>query len=233
MPKRLSFRSLRTRHGGAPDLRRSLRATVAADGDVPRPSFAKRQPLLRPVLILIDISGSMKAHTADYLKAAHTAVQTLERVEAFTLGTRLTRITTALKPARLDQALARVAEAVDDWDGGTRIGPTLLALLAVPRFLTFARGAVTLLLSDGLETGPPDDFVKAMRRLSALSHRLSLLTPLAADPRFAPRTEALQAVLPHLDDLADGSSLARLTDFITGLKHNAPAAHHIWNRMAS
>ena len=88
----------------------------------------------------------MKLHTGDYLKLAHTAVQAADRVEVFTLGTRLTRITRALKVRDLDAALERAAALVDDWDGGTRIGPTLLAFLAVPRFAAFARGAAIVLL---------------------------------------------------------------------------------------
>jgi uncharacterized protein len=121
---------------------------------------------------------------------------------------------------------------VDDWDGGTRIGPTLLAFLSVPRFSAFARGAAVVILSDGLERGSHAEMETALRRLSARALRLSLCTPLAADPRFSPKTAALKAALPLLDDLADGSDIASLTRFILSLARAVPAASEIWREVS-
>lgn len=230
LPQRRSFRSIRTNSRGSLDLRRALRAIVRADGDVPAPPFRRRPKVSRRLLILIDISGSMKPHTADHLKLAHGAVQAADRVEVFTLGTRLTRITRALRLRDLDAALARVGALVEDWDGGTRIGPTLTAFLGVPRFAAFARGAAIVLLSDGLERGDPAEMATAIRRLQARAFRLSLATPLAGDPRFSPQTVALKAILPSLDDLVDGSSLPRLADFMLTLARPAPSAETVWRR---
>jgi uncharacterized protein with von Willebrand factor type A (vWA) domain len=230
LPQRRSFRPVRARSRGSLDLRRALRAIVRADGDVPAPPFRRRPTVSRRLLILIDISGSMKLHTGNYLKLAHSAVQAADRVEVFTLGTRLTRITRALKIRDLDAALDRATALVDDWDGGTRIGPTLLAFLAVPRFAAFARGAAIVLLSDGLERGDHAEMETAIRRLHARAFRLSLATPLAGDPRFSPRTAALQAILPCLDDLVDGSSLPGLADFMLTLARPAPSAATVWRR---
>ncbi|PAQ04023.1 VWA domain-containing protein [Mesorhizobium mediterraneum] len=230
LPARRSFRTVRTHARGKLDLRRSLREIVSADGDVPSPLLRRRQTVPRKLLILIDVSGSMKLHTSDYLKLAHAAVQGADRAEIFTFGTRLTRITGALRIRDRDQALARVAALVDDWDGGTRMGPTLLAFLSVPRFSAFARGAAIVILSDALERGDHAELEMAMRRLSARAFRLSLATPLAGDPRFQPATAALRAILPVLDDLVDGSSISCLTDFILSLARPAPAAAAIWKR---
>ncbi|TPI53953.1 VWA domain-containing protein [Mesorhizobium sp. B2-3-6] len=232
LPARRSFRTVRTHSRGKLDLRRSLREIVGADGDVPSPLLRRRQTVPRKLLLLIDVSGSMKLHTADYLKLAHAAVQGADRAEIFTFGTRLTRITSALRIRDRDQALARAAAQVDDWDGGTRMGPTLLAFLSVPRFSSFTRGAAVVILSDALERGDHAELEIAMRRLSARAFRLSLATPLAGDPRFQPATAALRAILPDLDDLVDGSSLAGLTDFILSLARPAPAAATIWKRVS-
>jgi len=232
LPARRSFRTVRTHSRGKLDLRRSLREIVRADGDVPSPLLRRRQTVPRKLLLLIDVSGSMKLHTADYLKLAHAVVQSAGRAEVFTFGTRLTRVTTALRIRDRDQALARAAAQVDDWDGGTRMGPALLAFLSVPRFSAFARGAAVLILSDALERGGHAELETAMRRLSARAFRLSLATPLAGDPRFRPVTAALSAILPVLDDLIDGSSLAGLTEFILSLARIAPAAATIWKRVS-
>ncbi|OBQ74571.1 vWA domain-containing protein [Mesorhizobium erdmanii] len=234
LPARRSFRTVRTHSRGKLDLRRSLREIVSADGDVPSPLLRRRQTVPRKLLLLIDVSGSMKLHTADYLKLAHAAVHGADRAEIFTFGTRLTRITSALRirDRDRDQALARAAAQVDDWDGGTRMGPTLLAFLSVPRFSSFARGAAVVILSDALERGDHAELETAMRRLSARAFRLSLATPLAGDPRFRPATAALRAILPDLDDLIDGSSVKSLADFILSLAHPAPSAATIWKRVS-
>ncbi|TIL56628.1 VWA domain-containing protein [Mesorhizobium sp.] len=232
LPARRSFRTVRTHARGKLDLRRSLREIVSADGDIPSPLLRRRQTVPRKLLLLIDVSGSMKLYTSDYLKLAHAAVQGADRAEIFTFGTRLTRITTALRIRDRDQALARVAALVDDWDGGTRMGPTLLAFLSVPRFSSLARGAAVVILSDALERGDHAELEMAMRRLSARAFRLSLATPLAGDPRFQPATAALRAILPVLDDLVDGSSIAALSDFILSLARPAPAAAAIWKRVS-
>ncbi|MER8547546.1 VWA domain-containing protein [Mesorhizobium sp. M0684] len=232
LPARRSFRTVRTNARGKLDLRRSLREIVSADGDIPSPLLRRRQTVPRKLLMLIDVSGSMKLYTSDYLKLAHAAVQGADRAEVFTFGTRLTRITSALRIRDRNQALARAAAQVDDWDGGTRMGPTLLAFLSVPRFSAFARGAAIIILSDALERGDHAELETAMRRLSARAFRLSLATPLAGDPRFRPATAALRAILPVLDDLVDGSSIAGLTEFILSLARPAPAAAAIWKRVS-
>ncbi|AZO37480.1 VWA domain-containing protein [Mesorhizobium sp. M2A.F.Ca.ET.037.01.1.1] len=232
LPARRSFRTIRTRSRGTLDLRRSLKEIVSADGDIPSPLLRRRRAVPRKLLLLIDVSGSMKLHTADYLKLAHAAVQGADRAEVFTIGTRLTRITSALRIRDRGQALARAAALVDDWDGGTRMGPTLLAFLSVPRFSAFARGACVVVLSDGLERGSHAELEIAMRRLGARAFRLSLATPLAGDARFRPATSALRAILPVLDDLVDGSSIGSLTDFILSLARPAPAADSIWKRVS-
>jgi uncharacterized protein with von Willebrand factor type A (vWA) domain len=107
---------------------------------------------------------------------------------------------------------------VADWDGGTRIGDALLAFLSVPRFASFARGALVLVLSDGLERGDHSGMVQAVERLSRLAWRVHWLTPLAGTPGFQLRTEALEAILPFLDELGDASSLDRLCRHVLSLE---------------
>lgn len=223
LPVRRSFRREKARSRGLPDLRRSFPAMVRNEGDVPRPVLMRRRPVRRRLVLLIDISGSMQSLTANALELAHAVLHGSDDAEIFTLGTRLTRITAALAPRHAPTALERAARLVPDWDGGTRLGPTLSAFLATPRFAGLARGACVVLLSDALERGDPAEFVRAIRRLAGLAFRLSLATPLAADPRFRPETAALRAILPFLDDLVDGSSTERLGGFLLSLARRAPA----------
>ncbi|MDB5553991.1 MAG: hypothetical protein JWL86_3975 [Rhizobium sp.] len=228
LPRRHSFRQLRVHSNGAIDLRRSLRDITRAEGDLAAPRLRRRQEVVRRPLLFIDISGSMSGHTDELLALAHATIQAVPRTEIFTIGTRLSRITTALRAQDGTVALARAAAAVDDWNGGTRIGPALKAFLAIPRFAAMARGALVVIASDGLERGGHADFESAMRRLSQLSHRLSLATPLAGDARFRPETAALAAVLPWLDDLVDGSSAHAIARFMLTLDRPAPRASVVW-----
>lgn len=213
-PRRRGFRRLRARRGDRLDLRRSLAGIVHGEAGSTEPVWTARREKPRRVLLLIDISGSMKAHTDDYLRFAHALTQGLLAVETFVFGTRLTRLSLSLRHKDLGRALAEIAPSVADWSGGTRIGESLAAFLAVPRFSRASRGALAVVLSDGLERGDAGLMASAVRRLAARSWRLAWLTPLAADPDFSPDTAGLRAILPIIDHLGDGSSIGALADFM-------------------
>jgi len=216
LPRRRSYRHARASHGRRLDMRRTLREAVRRDGEVFTLAETRRKTRQRRIVLLIDVSGSMKEHTDSALRFAHALAQTAEHFQAFTLGTRLTRITTALSVSDRDQALERVSALVADIDGGTRIGDALQAFLNVPRYAGAARGAAVVVLSDGLERGDAHTLFDAVRKLSRMAWRLDWLTPLAADPDYSPQTEALQQILPWLDYFGDGSRTAALCDhFLT------------------
>jgi uncharacterized protein len=177
----------------------------------------------RRLVLLIDVSGSMKERTRAHLAFAHALTRAADSVEVFTIGTRLTRITRALRLKNRDQALATAALIVADWDGGTRIGEALDAFLAIPRFSALARGAAVVVLSDGLERGDPTAMADAVARFSRLAWKTVWLTPLAADPGFEPRTAGLVAARPFLDELADGGSLDSICDHVLDLARERAA----------
>jgi uncharacterized protein with von Willebrand factor type A (vWA) domain len=218
MPRRPGYRHMRARRGTSFDTRRTLREAVRNDGDVMQLRRLKRRPRQRRVLLLIDVSGSMKERTETHLRIAHALAHAVERIEVFTFGTRLTRVTRAMRLKHRAQALAATATIVSDWDGGTRIGDALRAFLSVPRFAGYSRGAAVIVLSDGLERGDPSAMRNAVTRLSRLAWRVSWLTPLAADPNFTPQTEGLKAILPLVDDLADGSSVRAVCAHVLNLQ---------------
>lgn len=220
LPRRRSYRYSVDKRGKLPDLRKTLRDATKRDGEVFTLSMRRRKERQRKVVLLIDVSGSMKDRTEAAMTFAHALVQTAERVEVFTLGTRLTRVTSALRPKHRDQALERVSNVVSDVDGGTRIGDALAAFLSIPRYVGFARGAAVIALSDGLERGAPDMMIEAVRRLSRLAWRLDWLTPLGADADYIPATSALNAILPDLDALQDGSTTDAVVRHVLSLASN-------------
>jgi uncharacterized protein with von Willebrand factor type A (vWA) domain len=210
MPRRRGYRHRAARRGKGVDLARSLRAAMRNEGEVMSLKRLRRTTRPRPVLLLIDVSGSMKQRSDAHLALAHEVVHAMPRVEVFTFGTRLTRLTRALRLKNREQALSEASTLVADWDGGTRIGDALEAFLAVPRFAGYARGANVIVLSDGLERGDPSAMIRAVHRLAARAFRIDWFTPLAVDPAYRPETEALRAIRPLLASLGDASSTSRL-----------------------
>ncbi|MGA8651105.1 MAG: VWA domain-containing protein, partial [Xanthobacteraceae bacterium] len=195
------------RGGSATDARRMFRDAMRHAGEIVQLRRRRRRLRQRRIVVLIDVSGSMKERTQAHLAFAHALVRAADSVEVFTMGTRLTRITRPLRLRHREQALATASLLVADWDGGTRIGDALNAFLAVPRFAALARGAALVVLSDGLERGDPTAMADAVARFARLCWRIIWLTPLAADPAFEARTAGLVAARPYLDRLADGSSI--------------------------
>ncbi|MCB1491320.1 MAG: VWA domain-containing protein [Rhodobiaceae bacterium] len=217
LPRRRSPRRRAWRKGDRFDLRRSLRQAVKRDGEIFELLRTRRKTRQRAIVLLIDVSGSMKEQSQSTLRFAHALMAAADRAEVFTFGTRLTRITSALRDRNAERALDKVGGLVADFDGGTRIGDALGALLAVPRFAGLMRGASVVIVSDGLERGSPQAMLEAVKRLSRTAWRLTWLTPLASDNRYQPRTEALSAVLPWLDDLGSAADLQAISETILAL----------------
>jgi uncharacterized protein len=222
-PRRQGYRWRAARSGSRVDARRMFRDAMRHAGEFMRVRRRKRRPRQRRIVVLIDVSGSMKERTQAHLDFAHALARAADAVEVFTVGTRLTRVTRAVRLRDRQQALAAASLLVADWDGGTRLGEALGALLAIPRFAALARGAAVVVLSDGLERGDPSALRKAVARFAQLAWRVVWLTPLAADPGFEPRTAGLVAARPFLDVLADGGSIESICAHVLGLANARPA----------
>jgi uncharacterized protein with von Willebrand factor type A (vWA) domain len=210
LPQIAARRSARARRGPRLDVRRVLAMANRSGGEIVRFAWLRRPPRPRRVLLLIDVSGSQRAHSPDLLRFAHQAVRATDRAEAFTFGTRLTRVTAELDTPDVDDALASLSDCVLDADGGTRIGVALQQFLANSRYVALARGALVIVLSDGLERGDPAAMAEAARRLARLAHRLVWWSPLACDPAYRPATQGMRAILGELDTLAGARDLPSL-----------------------
>jgi hypothetical protein len=210
LPQIAARRSARARRGPTLDIRRVLAAANRSGGEIVSFSWRRRPPRPRRVLVLIDVSGSCKASSPDLLRFAHQVVRATDRAEAFTFGTRLTRVTRELDTPDVDTALGSLSDCVLDADGGTRIGVALAQFLANSRYVALARGALVIVLSDGLERGDPALMAGATRRLSMLAHRLVWWSPLACDPAYRPVTRGMRGVLADLDALGGARDLPSL-----------------------
>ncbi len=221
-PPRRRTRRTRTRPAGrgtAPDLRATLRASMRMHGEPPgRLFFHQRKTKLRPLILILDVSGSMSDYSRHLLQFAHTARHAAAKVEVFAFGTRLTRITRELTPQKVDAALDEAARSVLDWDGGTRIGRSLDTFLKKWGRNGLCRGGVVVICSDGLDRGDPEVLAAAMERLSRLCHRIVWLNPHKGDNRdFRPSTLGMMVAAPHIDLLLSGHDLASLEELAQSL----------------
>jgi uncharacterized protein with von Willebrand factor type A (vWA) domain len=152
----------------------------------------------------------MEPYARSLLRFLHVGVMGTGKVEAFALGTRLTRLTRELSRHDPDTALAAAAGAVPDWSGGTRLGQGLKAFNDRYGVRGMARGAVVVILSDGWDRGPPEELGVEMSRLHRVAHRVVWVNPLKATPGYAPLARGMAAALPYVDRFVEGHSLASL-----------------------
>jgi uncharacterized protein with von Willebrand factor type A (vWA) domain len=210
--------------GVEPDLRATVRETMRMHGEPPGELFFRvRKAKLRPLILILDVSGSMADYSRHLLQFAHTASHASARtakgrVEVFCFGTRLTRITRELTKQRVDAALEEAARSVVDWDGGTRIGQSLDTFVRTWGSTGRCRGGVVVICSDGLDRGDPEVLAKAMERLGRLCHRIVWLNPHKGDNRdFRPSTLGMMVAAPHVDLLLSGHDLASLEELAAAL----------------
>jgi uncharacterized protein len=210
MPTRRARRLLPAPKGGRFDLRRTLRHSLRTHGEPFRRAYRRRGHRPRPLVLILDVSGSMSPYARALMQFGFAALKAGRRVEVFCFGTRLTRVTRSLMANDPDSAMATVSESVSDWSGGTRIGESLRTLLDRFGPTVFLRGAVTVICSDGLDRGEPNLLAAQMVRLARLSHRIVWVNPLKGDPRYEPLARGMAAALPHVDVFLPGHNLASL-----------------------
>ncbi|MGH8980920.1 MAG: vWA domain-containing protein [Acidimicrobiales bacterium] len=198
------------RRGDWPDVRRTVKRALRTGGEPLERRWLETVDRQRRVVFLCDVSGSMAPYARALLRFLHVAVAGRPRVEAFTIGTRLTRVTRALSARDPDAALGDAARAVRDWSGGTRLGDALREFNDRWGSRGLARGAVVVVLSDGWDRGDPAVLAAEMARLSRVAHQIVWVNPLKATPGYAPLVRGMAAALPYVDQFVEGHSVASL-----------------------
>lgn len=197
--------------GARPDLRGTVRASLRYGGEPVERHWREPRERPRPVVLVCDVSGSMEPYARMLLMYMQACVAARRRVEAFTFGTRLTRVTGELAGRDPERALDRAALAMADWSGGTRIGDAM-ATLNREHGRRVGRGAVVVVLSDGWDRGEPEVLAAEMARLSRTAHRLVWLNPLKASTDYEPLVRGMVAALPHVDRFLSGNTIASLEE---------------------
>ncbi|QWF22548.1 VWA domain-containing protein [Nocardioides sp. LMS-CY] len=210
-PRRRSRRTAPAVDGRRPDLRRTVREALRTHGDPATLRWRERRVRPRRLVLVLDVSGSMADYSRALLQFAHVTSRAARRVEVFCFGTRLTRITRELEHRRPDDALARAADAVVDWEGGTRIGASLDAFVREWGRRGIGRGGIVVICSDGLDRGDPALLESAMRRLARRCHRVVWLSPHAGSG--SPPSLGMTVATPYVDRLLPARDLDDLERF--------------------
>ncbi len=221
--KRLELMQMPTRRirvdrlGRRIDTRASLRASLRGGGAAIslRRNRRRRRP---PVLVaLCDISGSMSAYSRMLLHFLHALTNDRDRVHSFLFGTRLTNVTRHLRHRDIDVALERVADAVVDWSGGTRIGHCLHVFNRDWSRRVLGQGAIVLLISDGLDRDAAAGLEAEMVRLHKSCRRLIWLNPLLRYAAYEAKTQGARAMRPHVDEVRSVHNLESMAQLVGAL----------------
>ncbi len=181
------------------DLRASARHAVRSGGDWTVWKYRAVTERKPPLVLLLDISGSMSAYSRAVLYFCHALLQSRERLQVFLFGTRLTNATRALRERDPDVAIAALAGQVLDWSGGTRIGAALAEFNRRWARRVLNGRATVLLVTDGLDHEAIPLLDAEMARLRRFAHRIVWLNPLLRYRGFAPKARGVQAILPYVD----------------------------------
>lgn len=217
-PRRRTRRRRPDPSGARLDIRRMARDAMRLSHTAPGLRRLSRSLRPRPLVLILDVSGSMADYSRNLLQFAYSMRRAARKVEVFCFGTRLTRITPALDRRNPDDAMKLAAARVLDWDGGTQIGASLDTFVRRWGRKGLSRGATVVICSDGLDRGDPAVLADAMEHLSRLCHRVVWMNPLAGDDvDTLPNTLAMSVAGPYIDALQSGHDLVSLESFAAKL----------------
>ena len=213
-PIRKTSRLVATRKGKKLNMRKIVRENMRALGENREIFYTKKKEKLRPIVFILDISGSMADYSRNLLQLAYSARSANQKVEVFCFGTRLTRVTRSLSRRNPDQAMELAGAEALDWEGGTRIGDAVNTFLKKWGRGRVGRGSIVVICSDGLDRGDPETLAKSMEALSRIAHRVVWMNPHRGDTdRYVPTSMGMIIAEPFIDEIVSGHNLKSLEEF--------------------
>ena len=216
LPK-LPTRRVQPARRGIPDMNRSLRASLRRPMAPAKLVTVAPRLAPQPLIILIDISGSMEQYARIFLHFMHALGQKHRRIHMFTFGTRLTKITGFLRTKDVDKAIFDTSNAVKDWSGGTNIGSTLQDFARQHAGSLSLAKSHLLLVTDGLERGDVTSLEGSMKFLSLRTKKMTWLNPLLRYEQFEPKARGIKAILPYVDEFKPVHNLSSLEELARSL----------------
>ena len=209
LARRPSRRWRPVKRGHRVNLRRSLRLSLKTGGELIDLAYKERRPKRTKLFVICDVSGSMDIYSRLLLQFVYGLQNSFAKVESFVFATSLARITGDLKNKTYKRALDRLATNIRGWSGGTRIGASL-AMFNDGWLHRIDKRTIVIILSDGWDTGEPEQLAAALAELKRRSGRLIWLNPLLGSADYVPVTRGMQAALPFINVFAPAHNLQSL-----------------------
>jgi uncharacterized protein with von Willebrand factor type A (vWA) domain len=208
--RRLARRMQVDRLGRRIHLRRTIRASLSRGGTPMDLVFVRRRRRLPRLALILDVSRSMSLYSLFFLRFARGLLGAFHDAECFVFHTRLVRVSDALRVRDVLAMREKLTLLSLGWSGGTRIGECLQRFNAEHAGHILGPRSIVVVVSDGLDTGPPELLGEALATIRRRARRLVWLNPLAGRPGYAPLAAGMQAALPHLDLFAPAHNLDSL-----------------------
>lgn len=194
----LPGRRWRSSPGGRVDLRRTARAGLRSAGEWVELARRDRAPRRAELVILWDVSGSMREHTRTLFGLVYALHRVVRRTRVFAFGHELVEVTPMLVGRSYERALPLLSGRIRPTGGGTQIAHCL-AEFRRHHESELRRSSTLLVLSDGWDLGEPRELADELRRLRGRAHQVVWVNPYAARSGFRPATAALTAAMPFVD----------------------------------
>jgi uncharacterized protein with von Willebrand factor type A (vWA) domain len=210
MRHRLTRREKAQRRGRRLDFRRVIHKSVQSGGMPLRLAFRRRRDKPLRLVALLDVSGSMSPYSTFFLRFLRAMLSSFREADAFVFHTRLVHIGAALRDRTSERAIERLGLMAQGWSGGTRIGESLATFNRSYAASVLNRRSVAIIVSDGYDTGPPDQLAAELAALRRRARRLVWLNPVLGWQGYEPVARGMAAALPHIDLFAPAHNLESL-----------------------
>ncbi len=210
MRARLVRREQVRRRGRRLDLRRTIHRNVSHGGTLIDLAWRRRKDKPLRLVVLLDASGSMSLYTAFFVRFLHGVVDSFREAEAFVFHTRLAHVSPSLRDRDVTRAVEKLALMAQGIGGGTRIGESLATFNRWHARRVINSRTAVMIVSDGYDTGAPEQLGEEMRRLARRCRRIIWLNPLIGWRDYSPQARGMRAALPYVDLFAPAHNLESL-----------------------
>jgi len=210
MRARLVRREQIRRRGRQLDLRRTIHCNVSHGGTPVELAWRRRKIKPLRLVVLLDASGSMNLYTAFFVRFLHGVVDAFREAEAFVFHTRLAHVSPSLRDRDATRAVDKLSLMAQGIGGGTRIGESLATFNRWHARRVINSRTAMMIVSDGYDTGEPEQLAEEMRRLRRRCRKIVWLNPLIGWRDYTPQARGMQAALPYVDLFAPAHNLESL-----------------------
>ena len=219
MSMRLKRKLKATPRGGQLDLKRTIRASLSYGGDPIKLQYKNRKPRKPRLITILDVSGSMDKYSFFLLRFLFALRSCFEKLETFIFSTQLMRITEELQAKNLDYTLAMLSSQANHWSGGTRIGECFKTFNDQHAKRILNGDSTVIILSDGLDTGDPEDLARELKKIKLRTRQLVWLNPLKGMQGYEPVQKGMRAALPEVDVFKSAHNLDSILELEKLLMH--------------